>query len=119
MSTYIEYGECIFGLLQRLSVLWRNIGFVMAKSNACTIADGEGETESHELPSISTRQRLPMKKCDMAHPCDDDRIVVVAHSLHHTHARDESQYDEASGDAQMCYHDGKHCWATILHRQGR
>ena len=58
MSTYIENGEGIFGLLQRPSVVWRNIRLVAAKSNACSIADGEGETEGHELPTINTRQRL-------------------------------------------------------------
>lgn len=58
--TYIKNGKGIFSFLQRLSVLWRDIGFVTAESNACSIADGEGETESHELPSISIRKSPPM-----------------------------------------------------------
>ena len=116
-TTYIENGKGIFGFFQRLSVVGRNIGFVTAESNARSIADGEGETESHELASISTRQRLRMWKYDIAHPCDNDSIVVIAHSLHHTHARDESQHDNDSGNAEQCYHDCKHCRSTILHGQ--
>ena len=58
--TYVENGKGIFGFLQRLSVLWRDIGLVTSESNACSIADGERETESHELASISTRKGPPM-----------------------------------------------------------
>ena len=47
--TYIENGEGIFGFFQRLSVVWGNIGFMTAESHACSIADGERKTESHEL----------------------------------------------------------------------
>lgn len=119
ITPYIENGEGIFGLLQRLSILWGNIGFVAAKSNARSVADGEGETESHKLSWIRTRQQGRMKECEMAHPCDNNCIVVIAHSLHHTHARDESQDDEGSGYAKKCYDDCKHRRSTILHRQSR
>lgn len=54
VSSYIEHGEGIFGLLQRLSVVRGNIRFVAAKSHARAIADGEGETEGHKLPSINS-----------------------------------------------------------------
>ena len=115
MSTHVENGEGIFSFLQGFSVLWRNICFVTAESNACSIADGKRETKGHKLPSISTRPGLSMKTCDIAHPCNHNRIVVIAHSLHHANARYESQDDEARGHAEKCYHDRKHRWPTILH----
>ena len=57
MSTYVENGEGIFGLSQGLSVLWRDVGFVAAESNPGSVADGEGETKSHELPCVKRRAR--------------------------------------------------------------
>ena len=53
----------------------------------------------------------------MAHPCYNDSVVVIAHSLDHADARDQSQYDEACGYAKKGNDDGKHCWPTILHGQ--
>ena len=115
MSTYIENGKGIFGLSQRPTVLRRNVGFVAAESNTGSVADGEGEPKGHELPCVNDGQGLVKAGWDMAHPCDDDCIVVIAHPLHHPDARDESDYDEGSGDAEECYDDSKHCWPTILH----
>lgn len=115
MSTYIEDGKGIFDLSQRPSVLWRDVGFVAAESNPGSVADGEGKAKSHELLCVNDRQGLVQPSWDIAHPCDDDGVVVIAHSLHHPDARDESDEDEGSGDAEECYHDGKHCWPTILH----
>ena len=115
VSTYIENGKGIFDLSQRPSVLWRDVGFVAAEPNTGSVADGVGKAKSHELPCVNDGQGLVEANWDMAHPCDDDCIVVIAHSFDHPDARDESDYDEGSGDAEECYHDRKHCWPTILH----
>lgn len=117
MSTHIEHGKSIFGLSQGPSVLWRDVGFVAAESNTGSVADGEGETKGHELPRVNDGQSLVEADWDMAHPCDDDCIVVIAHSFHHPDAGDEPNYDGGSGDAEECYYDSKHSWPTILHRQ--
>ena len=119
VSTYVENGKGIFSSLQSPSVVGRNVCFVTTESNACPIADGEGEAKGHELSLISRWQCLTEHFCDMAHPCDEDSIVVIAHSLHHAQARDESQYDEASRDAEECYDHSQHCWPTVLHGQRR
>ena len=120
ISTYIEHREGILGFLQRLPVGWGNIRFVTAESNACPIADGEGEAKGDELASIDIQQGVywRMKKGDMAHGGDQDGIIVIAHSLHHTQAGDESEYDEGSRYAEKCYHHSKHGWPAILHGEG-
>ena len=120
ISTYIKHRECIFGFFQRLPVGWGNVRFVTAESNACSIADGEGEAKGDELASIDIQQGVYWvgKKGEMAHGGDEDGIVIIAHSLHHTQAGDESEYDEGSRYAEKCYHHGKHRWPAILHGQG-
>ena len=64
--------------------------------------------------ALTPGQGLPEANGDMAHPCDNDSVVVIAHSLHHPHARDESQCDEGGGYAEKSYDNSKHGWATIL-----
>ena len=103
--------------------MWGNTRFVTTESNACSVADGEGEAKGDELGSIDIQQGVywgKKRNGDMAHSGDEDGIVVIAHSLHHTEAGDESEYDEGGGYAEKCYHNGKHGWPSILHgRRGR
>ena len=71
-------------------------------------------TSCHEL---TPGQRLLETSGDIAHPGDDDGIVVIAHPLHHPDAGDESDDDESSRDAEQCYDHSKDSWPTILHGQ--
>ena len=52
-DAYIEYRECIFGLLERLLPLGFDVDLMSSKPDRSSIADGEREAERNELPVFS------------------------------------------------------------------
>lgn len=72
-------------------VLQFDVGFVATQPDPCPIANGDREAECNELPPISIYSSLiALEFPQMAHPCQNDRIIIVADPFHYAYARDES-----------------------------
>lgn len=91
-----------------------------AQSHTGPVADGEGKSERDELATKSVTGLLSSPLYPIiAYPCQDDRIIVVAHFPHHPKARDQSQGDEGGRKREEDDSDDQDCRPSILHRQSR
>ena len=72
-------------------ILQFDVDFVATQPNTCPIANGDGEAECNELSQISIYYCLiALELPQMAHPCQNDRIIIVADPFHYAYAGDES-----------------------------
>ena len=55
----------------------------------------------------------------IAYPCQNNSIVVVAHSSHNANTGDKSKHYEDRGHDKHSYDDSEHSRSSVLHRERR